>query len=126
MLPSFHDNHLTAYEVDCEQRSVRLKIRFAGDGGADKVCVVAFGGVQAYHFRSDAFGNILFGITVLQAADFFARFGAQIGEAHKADGAASLDDIRRAIETGEAKAFEIESVIGLCGWIVAREASRAE
>lgn len=123
MLPSFHDDHLTAYEVDCDRRLVRLRIKFAGGQGPSRTCTVSSSGVLAYRLAGDAFGNILFGLEALAPADLIARFGAEITEAHHNDGAASLDSLRSALASGTANAFEIESVIGLGGWIVAADAA---
>jgi len=63
MLPSFHDDYVVGYEVDCEGRQIKLHIKPCAPVPEQAgVSTVVFTGVEGYHFEDDAFGNIIFAL----------------------------------------------------------------
>jgi len=64
LLPSLHDYYLVSYEVYCERRTIKLHVRHpdrAKERGVPTLTLI-FGGVEGYHFKDDAFGNIIFSL----------------------------------------------------------------
>jgi hypothetical protein len=57
VLPSFHDDYLIGYEVDCEGRRIKLHIKSAASVAEEAgVSAVVFTGVDGYHFENDVYG----------------------------------------------------------------------
>jgi hypothetical protein len=85
MLPSFHDDYLVSYEVNCEARCIRLWIReWEAEG---RVRTVVFNGVEGYHFDNDAFGNIIFSLETVPIDGFISDYGSKIADSYRLAGA---------------------------------------
>ena len=128
-LPSFHDDFLVSYEVDCENRRIRLHTRVdprerAKRGQRPRTFI--FNGVEGYQFENDAFGNIIFALEAVSIEQLFAEYGARIAESSRLAGAPGpwAGDIAAAPHSLKAKgvqAFRVSSSYGLSGWILAKE-----
>jgi hypothetical protein len=77
MLPSFHDDYVVGYEVDCEGRQIKLHIKSAASVTKHAgVSTVVFTGVEGYRFENDGFGNIIFDIEAVTTT-YFVFAGAR-------------------------------------------------
>jgi hypothetical protein len=129
MLPSLHDWYLVAYEVHCERRIIKLHARHydrAKEVGTHTLTVV-FEGVDGYHFKNDAMGNIIFSLQsvsietllsdhLLEMAESFREagaFGPWAGDPAAAPGLLVAKGLR---------GFLLSSSFGLSGWVLAAEA----
>lgn len=128
MLPSFHDDYLVSYEVNCAARYIRLCIReWEAEG---RVRTVVFNGVEGYHFDNDAFGNIIFSLETVPIDGFIFDYGSEIAESYRLAGApgpwaADLGTASGVLAAKDVQAFVLSSSYGLSGWILAKEASVA-
>jgi hypothetical protein len=125
-LPSFHDDYLVGYEVDCEAREINLHIKPVAEQSGRST--VLFTGVETYHFENDAFGNIIFDLETVALEGFVSEYRAELAESFRMSGAlgtwgSDLDDARRFLSEKGVQAFVLSSSYGLSGWLLAREAS---
>jgi hypothetical protein len=128
MLPSVHDGRLISYEVECEARTITLRTERREKGTAEQFANIILTGVQAYHFRNDAFGNIIFGLEKVPIELFLKEHAAEILASYRMAGspgpwAKDLVDAARHLGQEKAQAFVLSSSYGLDGWILAREVS---
>ncbi len=127
LLPSFHDDYLIGYDVDCDTRSVTLRIRrYSAPAGAPPVMVV-FSEVLWYRFENDAFGNILYAISAIAPARFVENCHEVIVNAIRFGGLPKwmeepTEATKRLTEKG-IQCFDLDSSLGLSGWILARGAA---
>ncbi|WP_315722445.1 MULTISPECIES: hypothetical protein [unclassified Bradyrhizobium] len=122
MVRSFHDGHLVAYEVNCEERRIKLVIRPEAEQAWHSV---VFTGVEGYHFEHDALGNIIYALQEVAVDVVLSDYGAQIAEAYRLSGApgAWAEDLTTAAQVLAAqgvRGFELSASLGLSGWILAR------
>jgi len=128
MLPSFHDDYLIGYEVDCEGRQIKLFIKppaWAAEQAG--VSTVVFTGVEGYSFENDAFGNIIFALEAVTMAGFVCEYRGELAESYRMSGApgtwaADLDSAPRILLERGIQAFVLSSSYGLTGWVLARSA----
>jgi hypothetical protein len=128
MLPSFHDDYLISYEVDCEARYIRIRVREWEPEGRTRT--VVFNGVEGYQFNHDAFGNIVFSLEPVPIEEFISDFGSEVAESYRLAGApgpwaADLGSTYEVLTAKGVRAFVLSSSYGLSGWILAREATIA-
>lgn len=120
--PSIHDNRVISYEVDGECRRIVLHTRF-GEGDHVEYADLVFEGVLAYHFENDNFGNVLFGIAEVSVPRLVQRNRSLFDDGSKNAWPGPWNESPESavlhLESNGAKAFEISSSYGLCGWIVA-------
>jgi len=83
MLPSFHDDYLIGYEVDCEGRQIKLHIT-ASLAEEAVVSTVVFTGVDGYHFENDALE-----LETVPSAHFVSEFRDELAESHRFGGVGS-------------------------------------
>jgi hypothetical protein len=126
MLPSFHDDYLASYEVNCETRRIKLYVRPCENGLANRV--VIFTGVEGYQFENDAFGNIIFSLESISVEQLIAEYGSDIAESFRMAGApgpwaADLASAPQALTAKRVQGFILNSSCGLSGWVLARDAS---
>jgi hypothetical protein len=90
MLPSFHDDYLAGYEVDCEAREIKLHIK-PGASAAQQAgrSTVVFTGVESYNFQNDAFGNIIFDLETVALPGFVSEYRAELAESFRMCGTCS-------------------------------------
>lgn len=123
MLRSFHDGNLVAYDVDCEERRIKLIIRPEAEQVRQSVI---FTGVQAYHFQHDAFGNIIYALEEVSVGAILADQGEQIAETYRMTGAPGVwaEDLASAAQVLAAqgiRGFVLSASLGLSGWILASQ-----
>ena len=130
MLPSLHDYYLASYEVDCELRQIKLHARHPLSTEALDVSTITivFGGIEGYHFKNDAFGNIIFSLEGVTAETLLLEYRSEITESYRMAGAPGpwAADLVTACESFAAKGvkgFVISSSFGLSGWVLAKHAS---
>ena len=132
MLPSLHDYFLISYEVHSEARQITLRARLdtrpcpPPDPASD--CVIAFEGVEGYHFRDDAFGNIIFSLTEISIDKVLLDYHSEITESYRMSGApgpwaGDLDSASAVLGAKGIRGFELSSSYGLSGWILAKGAA---
>jgi hypothetical protein len=127
-LPSFHDDYVVGYEVDCEGRQIRLHIKPATPVAEQApVNTVVFTGVEGYNFQNDAFGNIIFDLATVTATRFISQYRGAIAESIRLSGApgkwaSDLDAAPRILSEQGVQAFVLSSSYGLSGWVLARAA----
>jgi hypothetical protein len=130
MLPSLHDYFLISYEVHCESRRITLRARpdtrphAPPDPASD--CIIVFEGVEGYHFRDDAFGNIIFSLTEISIDKVLFDYRSEIEESYRMSGAPGpwADDLNAAsaiLGDKGVRGFALSSSYGLSGWILAKE-----
>jgi hypothetical protein len=128
MLPSYHDDILIGYDVECEARRITLRIRPYSEPGTKRPVVsVLFTGVLGYQFEDDALGNIINSIEVYPPAVFLEHFKAAL-EHQARYGGLPLDLVDPAkalntLSTSGVQCFVLDASIGLHGWIMARNAA---
>jgi hypothetical protein len=130
-LPSLHDNFLVSYEVDCENRRIKLHTRADPRDPAkrgQRPRTVVFNGVEGYQFENDAFGNIIFSLETVSIELLFAEYGARILESFRQAGApgpwaADLAAATQSLAASGVQGYRLGSSYGLSGWVLAREAS---
>lgn len=130
MLPSLHDYYLASYEVNCEARVIKLHARhpdFAEGRGVHTI-TIAFSGIEGYHFKNDAFGNIVFSLRTVSVEELLLDYRSEITESYRIAGApgpraADLVTACELLAAKGVKGFVIASSFGLSGWVLAKEAS---
>jgi len=128
MLPSLHDDQLTAYEVNCKTREITLRVRRPEWAQEQLSRTILFNGVEGYHFKDDAFGNIIFSLQEISVEKLLSDYGRDIAESHNRAGApgswaANLASAAQVLTAKGVKGFILSSSYGLSGWVLAREAS---
>jgi len=124
-MKSFHDYHLTGYEVDGQRRELRLNLAWLyleGDKSLQPECLV-FSGVEDYFFEHDLGVNVVYSIeevpllTHLEANASYFQEEAKWGWPRFWRGSVSktIDQLR----AKDAKCFELSSSYGLSGWVIA-------
>ena len=117
-----HDNRVVGYEVDGAQRRIVLHTQTDYREPQERTDLI-FEGVVAYFFEGDNFGNILFGVDELPIPQLVARHRRlfEEGLAYHWPGAwnASPEASVEHMQSVGARAFEISSSYGLCGWVAA-------
>jgi hypothetical protein len=127
MLPSFHDCYLIAYEVECEARAIKLRIRTEDNS----VSTVSFSGVEGYSFENDASGNLILSLEQVLVANLLSEFGPQISESYRMSGAPgpwanNIESAESFLMDKGASGFILSSSYGMSGWVLASEASVAQ
>jgi predicted HTH domain antitoxin len=126
-LPSFHDDYLVGYKVDCKARVIRLHI-MAATLEQGTISTVTLAGVEGYRFENDAFGNIILSLEAVTLTQFISDFGSEIRESHRLSGApgpwaASLEPGQQYLREKEIQAFVLSSSYGMSGWVLAKRVS---
>jgi hypothetical protein len=123
---SVHDNFLAGYEVNGDLQEIRLRTEFRDKGKPYEFTDVLFTGVEAYEFRYDNFGNIIFDVCevpldkwVADLAESFAEGHRQAGWPHflRSSGDGGLEYLRQ----HSVRAFELSSSYGMRGWVLAKD-----
>ena len=85
-----------------------------------------FTNVEGYHFRNDAFGNIIYSLEEILISRFLDEYALEIEESHRSAGApgawaADLATANWMLEAEGVRAFVLSSSYGLSGWLLAKE-----
>jgi hypothetical protein len=125
MASSIHDNLLIGYEVHCETREIRIQTEFRDRGEPFERVLVVFTGVEAYDFKYDCFGNIIFDIEEIPPESVISDRIAEFQEGNRYGWPPfwknSLDEVQRYLREHSVRGFELSSSYGMSGWILARE-----
>lgn len=124
-LPSFHDDYLIGYAVDCETRQISMRVRSCLDKNV--VHKVVFSGVEGYHFENDALANIIFELLQISLEEFVATYGLELSDSFRTSGAlglwvTNLETAPHALKAREISSFVLSSSIGMSGWVLAKAA----
>ena len=130
-MKSFHDYHLTGYEVDGLRRELRLNLAwlYPDDPEPRPPEQVVFHGVEDYFFEHDLGVNIIYAIEEiatlnhLQACEQQFRASARWGWPRFWRG--EVSETIEQINAKGAKCFELSSSYGISGWVIAAGASVA-
>ncbi len=120
---SIHDNRVTSYLVDGEQRCIVLHTVFEDRGPKERTDAV-FEGVLAYQFENDNFGNILSGVAEVSAESIFqdSRQLFVEGESFCWPGSWNKSEAEclSYIHSCGVDGYLVCSSYGLSGWVLAR------
>jgi hypothetical protein len=124
MAPSIHDNHILELNVDAANRTIRMRTAYPNLTGPEFTDVV-FEGVEAYTFRGDALGTILFDIELVDAIDLYREYAADMQRTYANNGghapwARSDSSADEFLAGGEIRGYQMSSSIGLDGAVWAR------
>jgi hypothetical protein len=131
MLPSFHDDFLVSYEVNCETRQIKLRAkrdpRIPVVDQERTSRTIVFNGVEGYQFENDNFGNIIFSLDAGSVEQILAGYGSQIAESYRVgrapnSWAADLSSTPQVLAAKGVQGFVLSSSYGLSGWVLAKEA----
>jgi hypothetical protein len=131
MLPSFHDDFLVSYEVNCETRQIKLRAkrdpRIPVVDQERTSRTIVFNGVEGYQFENDNFGNIIFSLDAVSVEQILAGYGSQIAESYRVgrapnSWAADLSSAPQVLAAKGVQGFVLSSSYGLSGWVLAKEA----
>lgn len=123
MLPSFHDEYVLGYSVDCLSR--RIELRIGAAEAKEDVRTVVFDGVEGYRFENDAFGNIVLDFEEIAVEKLLAEYAEEIRESYRMAGAPGpwahdLASASSVLRGNGIRAFVLSSSYGMSGWILAR------
>ncbi len=126
MVRSLHDNFLVGYEVKSEAREIRLHTEWRDQGEPFERTTVLFSGVEAYDFRDDCLGNIIFALTEVTPESIVTPRLAEIQERNRISGwprfwRDSQDEALNYLKARATRGFEFSSSYGMTGWVLARE-----
>jgi len=125
-LPSFHDDNIVGYCVDCQARTISMQI-MAPHWKNGNTRTLLFNGVAGYHFKDDAFGNIVLDIEEIAVDLFIAEYANEIAESFRISGAfgtwaKDLSSAPQVLSEKGVRGFVFSASIGMSGWVLAREA----
>ena len=125
-----HDNLLISYEVRCDVRTISLRTEHRRENESSEFVIVIFSGVQGYHFKNDAFGNIILDVETVAIDQLLEEHGTEISESYRMAGApgpwaANLKTASAHLVEQGIQGFILSSSFGLSGWVLAREISLA-
>jgi hypothetical protein len=126
---SFHDYHLTGYEVDGQRRELRLTLAwlYPEDPETRAPEQVIFCGVEDYFFEHDLGVNIVYSIEEVPLLGHLQDCEQQFQSSKKWGWprfwTGEVSKTMEQLSAKGAKCFELSSSYGLSGWIVAVSAS---
>ena len=131
MPPSIHDNLLISYEVQCEARAIVFHTEYRVPDRPTELVTLSFEGVQGYHFKNDAFGNIIFSVDTVPLEELLAELAAEISESYREAGApgpwaANLERAPEHLGGLGIKGFVLSSSHGMSGWMLAKQMTISE
>jgi len=126
MIKSVHDNFIVSYEVKCEGREIRMETEYRDRGDPFERTTIVFGSVEAYDFKHDCLGNIIFDLEEVTAESILEARLADFQEGHRLSGwprfwRHSLDEVRRYLSENGVRGYELSTSYGMSGWVLARE-----
>ena len=126
MLPSMHDDLIVGYEVDCDRRTIKFRTRRPNWAQDQTIRNTIFRGVVGYHFKDDAFSNIIMAVEYVPIEKFVQEYRLELSvsfrEAGALDAWTQSDEasIEALVDAG-VNAIVISSSMGLSGWILAKQ-----
>ena len=90
-----------------------------------------FDGVEGYHFKHDAFGNIISALEAIDLGHFMPEHGAEITDGFRTDGAVGSWGVNASTAAESLTHMGIQAIhfyssIGIDGWILAKSISVSE
>jgi hypothetical protein len=124
---SIHDHHIRELTVNAAERTIRMRTAYPESTGPDFATVV-FEDVQAYVFRGDALGTILFEIEPVDPFELYREHADEMQKAYANVGghaawAESESSAAAFLSAQNIPAYRISSSIGLEGAVWARRLS---
>ena len=131
---SVHDNHIVGYDVDGVARRIVLRTEFRYPPRPLEKTDVVFEGVEAYSFRHDCFGNIIFEVCERPLDDAVQMHWAEFKAGHRESGwppfwgRNEAETRARLLTLTQAgvKWFELGSSCGMNGWVLCRSVEYRE
>lgn len=114
-----HDNIIIRYSVDFDRQSLHLETK----NEAGKQISVNFSGVLAHNFEHVSQDNIIFGIDEITINSFFELYQDLLIKAINYGFPtyySSLEQLRDYLKQENIRAFVIDSSLGLCGFVLAK------
>jgi hypothetical protein len=130
-MKSFHDYHLTGYEVDGRAREIRFHLAwlYAAEAEPRPNEDVIFTGVEDYFFEHDLGVNIVYAIQEVPLLEFLRTNEQQFQENAKWGRprfwSGEVIQTLEQLSAKGARSFELSSSYGLSGWVVAAAVSAA-
>ncbi len=124
-MKSYHDYHLTGYEIDGELREVRMHLawQYASDPTPRPTETVVFEGVEDYFFEHDLGVNIVYSIEEVPLLQHLEAWAGKFQDSAKWGWPrfwkSQVQNTMEHLSSRGAKCFELSSSYGLSGWVVA-------
>ena len=128
-MKSYHDYHLTGYEVDGQLQELRMQLawQYPDDPVPRPSETVVFKGVEDYFLEHDLGINIVYGVEEVSLSAHLEACAAQFHESSKLGWPRFWrGDVSKTMEYLGAKGtkcFALSSSYGLSGWVVAKGVS---
>jgi hypothetical protein len=125
LMATVHDFHVIGYSVDVDARTIVLRTEWRYAGQPLWKVDAVFEGVEAYAFRDDPLGTVLFDIEQVDPTQELEAHWKELDESHHRSGAPRFwrqapDETRisfaKLLAQG-AKWFDVSSSIGMNGWV---------
>jgi hypothetical protein len=120
--PYVHDNKLISYQVDICNHTLQIFTQYQD---TEKTSIT-FTGLTAHRFEYVTYCNIINGIYQL-SIDYFINKNREMLEDSMRFSfpicAKTVEELSSYLKENEQKIFEIESVLGLSGFVIAKEIS---
>ncbi len=122
-MPTVHDFHLIGYTVDVDARTILLRTEWRYAGQPLRKVDAVFEGVEAYAFRDDPLGTVLFDIEQVDATRALEARWTELDESCRRAGAPRFwgrtpDETRASFAkllAQDTKWFEVTASIGMNG-----------
>ncbi len=127
-MKSYHDYHLTGYEIDGELREVRMHLawQYPNEPTPRPPETVVFEGVEDYFFEHDLGVNIVYSVEEVPLLAHLEEWASKFQTSAKWGWPRFWKgDVKNTMEhlsSRGAKCFELFSSYGLTGWVVANGA----
>ena len=126
MATSLHDRSILGYEVDAPSRRLTLRTGSHPNTPTTSIVNVLFLDVEAYSLEYDAFGNIIFDIEEIPAADILEKNRALFEAGARQAGwprfwGRSFEEAQTYLLEHRTRGFELTASIGMSGWVLSRE-----
>jgi len=116
-----HDNEILSYSVDFNNKELRFSTKYYDMEST----LIVFNGLLAHRFEYVTSYNVINSIIQVTIDDFIDEYGNQLGDnefrASFHFNYLDAKDLREKLSEKQHKAFIIDSVSGLCGFVIARE-----
>ena len=123
-MKSYHDYHLTGYEVDGEVREVRLHLawQYPDDPTPRSPETVVFEGVEDYFFEHDLGVNIVYSVEEVPLLEHLEAWASKFQDSAKWGWPkfwrGQVPNTMQHLSCKDARCFELCSSYGLSGWVV--------
>ena len=116
-----HDNVIKSFFVDLEKGTLKMETTWEDK----EVTTIEFTGLLAHKFEHVISTSIIFGLYQATIESFIDEEKDYLSESLKygfpSTKASTLEKLKHELEAGQYKIFWIDSVLGLCGYIIAKD-----